>query len=62
MTHQQRAEILKQSITVIRAQAHLLLEAELWGALDETARALTTLERQYELFMTLEPVPVEVGS
>ena len=63
MTHEQRAQAFREAINQIRAAAHVLLEAELFGALDETSRFLNTLEKQREIFLTLdgEPKPQRTG-
>ncbi len=59
MTEAERAQVFRDAINAIKAQAHALLEADLMLAADETARTVMNLERQYALFVD-EPVPAEV--
>ena len=48
MTPRRQREILREAITNMRASAHTLIDAELFGSLDEVARTITTLERHYK--------------
>ena len=54
--HELRAAAFRDGINQIRAVAHEFIDAELFGALDETTRLIQDLERKYSLFISGEDV------
>jgi hypothetical protein len=59
MNSAERAQVFRDAINQVKAATHLLIEADLFGAADELARSVMTLEKQWELFVITEPAVVE---
>jgi len=57
LTQPERERTFREGINQVRAAAHQFINAELFGALDETLRLLNTLEKQYELFQSIDSQP-----
>lgn len=51
LSHEERATALRDGINQLRAVAHRFLDCELFGALDELTRVISTLERQHNVFL-----------
>lgn len=61
MNPAERAEVFRDAINQVKAATHSLVEAELFGAADELARSVMTLEKQWEIYMVTEHAIVEAG-
>jgi hypothetical protein len=61
MSPAERAQAFRDAINQVKAATHSLIDAELFGAADELARSVMTLEKQWELFMVTEHAIVEAG-
>jgi len=55
LTHGERVNAFQQAVNQVRSASHLLADHDLWAALDETKRCLFQLDRQLQLFKTVEP-------
>jgi hypothetical protein len=57
----ERAQVFRDAINQVKAATHVLIDADLFGAADELARAVMTLEKQWEIFCIGESALVEAA-
>jgi hypothetical protein len=51
MTPLERAQVFRDAINQVKAATHILIDADLFGAADELARTVMTLEKQWEMLV-----------